>query len=679
MKKISYSIVLAISLCCVILSLTIGGICLFNSKKIIKYESEQKLLKMAEQITGEFNKSILKAQASGENVLSLIDASFDLNKALKDKSYMNQYEATISPMIKKITEDTEGVMSIYVGFNPKFSGTYHQIWYADTKANGVYTLQPKINVDDYWETDKVFWSEPYIDDTTHICMISYTAPIKSGKNTIGILSVDLKYDDIKKYINDVKVYNEGYAFLCDSKFKFYVHKNLSNKEYMNKYINNEGFKKAMEQIKKNKSGIIYYNIDGVNKILSYAKSADNNILGIEIPENDIFKDLNSLIFLISTVIIIGIIISILVAFYIGNKITKPINEVTNIINRISELDLTFNEDIQKILQNKDETGVITRSVENLKGKLRVVIGNLQKEADETFEYSKIVSKSTEGILGTMENISCLIESLAQGAEKQAQKSQSGSEKLTYFADDINEASTIANKVKEYSSNTNIVSRQGIEAIDNLQDKFEANNKSINRAFESVGALANSSEHIGQIINSIESIASETNLLALNAAIEAARAGEAGKGFAVVADQIRKLSEQTTLSAKEIETIINEIKTEASNTKNDMGDVNKALSEVNKSVEESKQAFKVIGETIENTISHINILVKKINTVNENKDDVLKSTKEISAISQESAASTEEIAAAIQEQVISIQNISKASEKLGSVVDSLEQISKQFII
>nr|WP_272508956.1 methyl-accepting chemotaxis protein [Clostridium ganghwense] len=279
----------------------------------------------------------------------------------------------------------------------------------------------------------------------------------------------------------------------------------------------------------------------------------------------------------------------------------------------------------------------------------------------------------------MENISCLIESLAQGAEKQAQKSQSGSEKLTYFADDINEASTIANKVKEYSSNTNIVSRQGIEAIDNLQDKFEANNKSINRAFESVGALANSSEHIGQIINSIESIASETNLLALNAAIEAARAGEAGKGFAVVADQIRKLSEQTTLSAKEIETIINEIKTEASNTKNDMGDVNKALSEVNKSVEESKQAFKVIGETIENTISHINILVKKINTVNENKDDVLKSTKEISAISQESAASTEEIAAAIQEQVISIQNISKASEKLGSVVDSLEQISKQFII
>jgi methyl-accepting chemotaxis protein len=67
----------------------------------------------------------------------------------------------------------------------------------------------------------------------------------------------------------------------------------------------------------------------------------------------------------------------------------------------------------------------------------------------------------------------------------------------------------------------------------------------------IGALAESAQKIGDVVELIRNIAAQTNLLALNATIEAARAGEAGKGFAVVASEVKSLAVQTGKATEEI--------------------------------------------------------------------------------------------------------------------------------
>ena len=160
--------------------------------------------------------------------------------------------------------------------------------------------------------------------------------------------------------------------------------------------------------------------------------------------------------------------------------------------------------------------------------------------------------------------------------------------------------------------------------------------------EAMNKIEETSKQIGNIIENIEDIASQTNLLSLNAAIEAARAGEAGKGFAVVADQIRKLAEQSAGSAvdtrKLIEASITEVNAGGKITK----DTAEHLDKVMHGLDEILVVFsdvRLASEKQAAAIREIEQGVAQITSVVENNSAAAEQT---SATSQELSAQSESL-------------------------------------
>ncbi len=134
-------------------------------------------------------------------------------------------------------------------------------------------------------------------------------------------------------------------------------------------------------------------------------------------------------------------------------------------------------------------------------------------------------------------------------------------------------------------------------------------------------LVNTAE-INKISDEIQYISDQTNLLALNAAIEAARAGEHGRGFSVVAEEVRKLSDRTSLASNNIIQIVGKVNTSVRDISRSLLDnikkntekkthVDNAVSELVRTAEESTEVF---TKLISNAVTSSESVAKNIDQI-----------------------------------------------------------------
>ncbi|PKL19267.1 MAG: hypothetical protein CVV49_01955 [Spirochaetae bacterium HGW-Spirochaetae-5] len=182
--------------------------------------------------------------------------------------------------------------------------------------------------------------------------------------------------------------------------------------------------------------------------------------------------------------------------------------------------------------------------------IKEISAKLQSSASSFSFTSGEIADGARNQAAILEESSASMEEMAGTIENVSKEIANQSESINEIDKIMGDLNSIINNLSERAGAIMAESERAIKLADNA-----VNNSAV--ALEGMRKIQASSEQIKSIIELISEIADQTNLLALNAAIESARAGEAGRGFAVVSDEISKLADKSTQSAKEIGALITE--------------------------------------------------------------------------------------------------------------------------
>ncbi|MBZ0099638.1 MAG: hypothetical protein K8F30_11165, partial [Taibaiella sp.] len=176
-------------------------------------------------------------------------------------------------------------------------------------------------------------------------------------------------------------------------------------------------------------------------------------------------------------------------------------------------------------------------------------------------------------------------------------------------------------------------------------------------------MSDKTANISQVITTITKVANQTNLLSLNAAIEAEKAGEYGTGFSVVAREIRRLADQTSVAALDIEEMITEMRSA----------VDEGVSSVEQNTLKSNAGSENIGYVIDDlskALVRTRQLVDEFETVNNGMQVQSEGARQISdAMSQLNEAAMQTRSA--------LSEMNTTAEKLNEAVSGLKRELSRF--
>jgi len=504
-------------------------------------------------------------------------------------------------------------------------------------------------------------------------VVAIGKPLKVDDKVVGVLVGTIKFEKISGHAAEIKVGENGYAYMLDKQGLIVYHpkkekilkENLGNTD-------NQGLKKLVGKMKAGKTDEGFYTYEGVYKFIRF-QPAGNWVVAITANYDEymaaaykIKKD---------TLIIIGVslLVALTLAFIISSNIINPIKQLQNLMAKAGNGDLTVKANIK----TRDEIKNLADSFNKMIGSQLGIVGQVRKGAQELAASSEEMAASAEQVSSATQEISTSIQQVAQDADKQNSTVVDASQALVQLSSLVQLAQSKALTVNKSSEDTMETAQEGRTKVKETVQAIHIINEKSQDTANVVQELNQLSAQVGEIITPIHSIPDQTNLLALNAAIEAARAGEHGRGFAVVAEEVRKLAEESNKGANEIATLVHEMIKHTEKAVQSMDQGKQAVENGVAIVNSTDQAFAKIIKAVEETVKNVKEIVEVTKEEVATSDQVVGLIDLVATITENTATNSQEVSAAAEEQTAAVETVASGSEQISALANSLEEMVRKF--
>lgn len=579
MKSVRAKLIASILICSLFTSVLIGVLVISNSARTAGKDAMTKMQLTGQKKAEEINSTIQKIEQSVDTLSEVAMSNFDYDSFRQSKDYADTYTETVQQAVLDFANHTNGAVTVYLRYNPNYSNPTSGIFAQRQSLDSDLQCLTPTDFSMYDESDvehvgwyylpvqakEAIWMSPYMNENVNIYMISYVVPLFAEDGTsIGVVGMDIDFSQITDLVDETTVYQSGYAFLTDASGSIMHHKNVDEGTVITDL--DSSLKKGADFLAEdgNQGKTLEYTYKNVDKKLAFYNLDNGMKLVLTAPVSEIYSEAYGLAKMIILAMIVAFILSAVIGIVMGTGLTKPIRQLTSVIEQTAALDFRPTEAGAKLRKQKDEIGDMATKIHDMRKKLRAMMENLQ-------QTQQILETNTGNLNQLMKQNSAYAEDNSAATQELAAGMEETSANAAHIVENVG-------IMRESSDNIQRLAEDGEKNSGQIQERAgemeristESRHKTdqmyavMKQKTDAAVEQAKSVQKINALTDNIKQISSQTNLLALNANIEAARAGEAGRGFAVVASEIGDLATQTLDTVSTIDEIVGEVNSSVSN-------------------------------------------------------------------------------------------------------------------